>query len=900
MNPSTIENHPIYKEFMTELKICRTGGVFLSLYKNKSAIKNICGRIERSLPEYLILPMEVHSKKTEISAFLEKESPYSGKKSNIFHIIETDSPTEQFISDFIDYLLYTRKRFKSRPYAMVFWVTPEFEKQLFYSAPDLYSLISGTYDFTVLESDSSVKTRKDEPKPNIRQQVTEIPSAVDQYLAKTIRQYRHWSETVESGQPFLIDAMSRWDIYNSHIPLNYVDASGNWNPLEDALDRFIGSPELCYMTVAGEPGIENTACLIQYYIRLASHFLGNRSQALIPIFISLKAYQGKINLNDIVLNEFYERFGIGPSSGVFQDLAREGRFVFLIDGFGDITPAADLKPAAENLKTIIKMSFKTIKSKHKPSSSPNIPNKVIMSCVSHHVFMSAYGSSAVPNDHHTRLFGKFARFGDHRIVKTGPPQINAQRMEHCILWAGRDKTVVDSLIKMIRNEIVLAEFASESLIFDLIRKTIPLLESGKDLTVADLYRTYIDLWINRDDWRCFLKPEGKRVFLWDLSLKMAKKKRDYRINSKRIDPPKKNHLKDPHKQGDIDFHKEEALACPFLELDETGYYRFVHGSFVEYCLADYYFHCIKNNLAREITYSEFTPNMKLVLKMIICSNKNNLEKIDLCGINLEQIELDRANLKFAKLQRTQLNQSRLSGADFEGADLTRTSLRRADLENADLSKAKLIQTDFTEANLMYADLTEADLQRSRMNETNLSGAKLEKAKLNDVDLTNARLSGANLKNADMRWSTLQRVDFKGADMSKASLLRANCGEADFTGACLQQANLSDADMTRAVLEKADMKNANLNKTNLYEANLQGVDLTRANLQKANLQRADFRGANLGKANLIKSDLRWANLGKADLSGADFWQANLNEADLTDAIYNSSDLEKAYSDGVKLK
>ncbi len=104
-----------------------------------------------------------------------------------------------------------------------------------------------------------------------------------------------------------------------------------------------------------------------------------------------------------------------------------------------------------------------------------------------------------------------------------------------------------------------------------------------------------------------------------------------------------------------------------------------------------------------------------------------LEKFLGDGLNLSQVDFEKANLRRAGLY---------------GADLSEANLRGADLSEASLGEANLRGANLRGANLQWAALYRANLQGA-----NLAGADLSKANLRGADLSGANLRGANLEGA---------------------------------------------------------------------------------------------------------------------------------------------------------
>ncbi len=102
--------------------------------------------------------------------------------------------------------------------------------------------------------------------------------------------------------------------------------------------------------------------------------------------------------------------------------------------------------------------------------------------------------------------------------------------------------------------------------------------------------------------------------------------------------------------------------------------------------------------------------------------------------------------------------------------------------------------------------------------------RLNKVDLSDQFLAFVFLSGANLSNAD-----LYDAKLSGAKLCGAKLCYADVSYADLSDAKLSLADLSLANLSRADLSYADLSGADLSNASLYDANLYGANLSRADL-----------------------------------------------------------------------
>ena len=274
--------------------------------------------------------------------------------------------------------------------------------------------------------------------------------------------------------------------------------------------------------------------------------------------------------------------------------------------------------------------------------------------------------------------------------------------------------------------------------------------------------------------------------------------------------------------------------------------------------------------------------------------KANLCNLDLGEINLEKANLEQANFSNSNLSNAQLVDANLQGANFLCADLRGANLRGANLDYVIFSKAKIdsktaiayksrqvwkiinnksisknfSKIDLSHCNLFRADFSNADLSHAKLNRANLSNANLKDAYLLKADLT-----GANLHNADLR-----NAYFSHANLTKAYLVGASCCGTYFKDAELQFANLKTAKLSNKtmidpkwysvweIVNRGAAKK-NLSGVDLSNANLQGVNFEEANLTNANLSNSILLYGNFDRANLTNTDLMGANIGSIDLSSS---------------------------------
>ncbi len=284
-----------------------------------------------------------------------------------------------------------------------------------------------------------------------------------------------------------------------------------------------------------------------------------------------------------------------------------------------------------------------------------------------------------------------------------------------------------------------------------------------------------------------------------------------------------------------------------------------------------------------------------------------LERANLDGAILSQVDLTRANLILAGLARADLagavlEEANLSGADGRRARLVRAKANLAIGNEAAFFNAAMMGGQFREATFEGAHFEGADLRGSNWSESDLTETYFYGANLAGAVLAGAELMGADLRRTDLTKADLHHANLEGAVLDGARLRSARLVDANLEGAFLDGADLTEATLRDAVLRGTDLRYSKLDRADFQEADLEGANLERAGLAKTNLQSANLSMAVLYRATLAQTDFRAAQLSRAVLilargAGADFSKADLTEIHapnsvLTGAHFNETKLEAA--------
>jgi uncharacterized protein YjbI with pentapeptide repeats len=388
-------------------------------------------------------------------------------------------------------------------------------------------------------------------------------------------------------------------------------------------------------------------------------------------------------------------------------------------------------------------------------------------------------------------------------------------------------------------------------------------------------------------------------------------------------PLRKSMVIDGLKNYDISY--DEAKLEDVLDPILTSYFHlqsttafdismdFIHKSFREYLLAEYYLESITNNKRHYLNAGVPSPEtisfLDGLLELLLENNDENLK---------EYANILTKSLFYQTNQQDNLSQSDVTQILWKNAQryyeeeqiIFHTKPHESDqiwfkvdfpiskyaelwihrwLSLYVLNKLALgtrIDKKALADFIVKTSNTIPQLQM-RLNKVDLSGQFLK-----NTMLIGANLSGANLSRVDLSGANLSRVDLSGADLSSAYLSSAYLFGADLSEAYISYVQLSYACLFSANISHANLSRANLSGADLSHVNLSGADLSHVNLSYTNLSDAYLSYATLSSANLSDADLSYADLSGANLFGANLSaiktdnRTNFKKANLTSAYPSS--------------
>ena len=287
------------------------------------------------------------------------------------------------------------------------------------------------------------------------------------------------------------------------------------------------------------------------------------------------------------------------------------------------------------------------------------------------------------------------------------------------------------------------------------------------------------------------------------------------------------------------YHSSQEIVSKKIE--------FIHKSFEEYLLAEYYYESIKDGKTYRLNAGEPSVETMEFLKGLIGILKDKEAKEFLRKIDERPLIKDEDRPKIIE------NSRRIAESE--------SIIIKADEEEKEeeIWKEVYISSDDYVKLWLHRWIALSVFAWLHENET------IDKYKIKSLIRLSSHFMPSHVK-------TLERIDLKGLDLRGENLKGANLIGAKLSKAYLKGANISEADLSEANFSKANLEEANLERARLFRANF-----FRANLSKANLFSADLNEANLEGANLKGTNLKDALLFRANLSKVDLSETNLNGA-----------------------
>ncbi|MGH3937744.1 MAG: NACHT and WD40 repeat domain-containing protein, partial [Pseudonocardiaceae bacterium] len=546
-----------------------------------------------------------------------------------------------------------------------------------------------------------------------------------------------------------------------------------------ATDSAETAPALC--ALLGDVGMGKTTTTKL----LTEELLDRRDRdpgGLLPILFDLRelpsdVFRGGPNLRRIVeaLLDASDVQDRRPSADEVLDLVAHGNCVLIFDGLDEVLVRLDPHQGQNFTRTLWRATEGTWQTSRvaqpgRPRSRPDRPSKLLLSCRTHY-----FRSIRDETTHFT---------GQHR---DGPAASNYlallmlpfdEGQIRDYLRANLPGADVDRLLDLIDSVHNLREIAERPLTLRMITEQLELIERaklvGRPVRAVDLYASFVEQWLARDQGKHSLLPDHKQLLMEHLAAQLWRSG----AGSWTVDDVEQWLLEFMASRPDLELHypardpdlwKEDLRTATFLIRRDDDTFAFAHTSLREYFLARYLHRAVELGAERPESarqaWSMSVPSretLKFLGQLLagLDARRTELCRRSLTALAGSSTELSAAILAFAYglvaaaggYPHHPLSASRLDGADLRGWRMeapggSRLNLRGASFIGADLTGAVLREVDLRGADLTRADLTRAELHNSDLRATTLQQTQLTGTVLRSCNLDGARWSGSTAHRA---------------------------------------------------------------------------------------------------------------------------------------------------------
>lgn len=532
-----------------------------------------------------------------------------------------------------------------------------------------------------------------------------IVGKVEDYIARVIYDYEHFEEYAENQRAPVIDSMGRDNLHDYYVALNAKRMDGRGEGTINALvDAWLEDDTRKHLSILGDYGTGKSSFCLKLTYELAKKYVENPNDSRIPIFISLQGYVQAVNIEDLITKLFIDPYGIPIRAfSDFRKMMEVGKFVLIFDGFDEMAARTDRGRTRQNLEELNRVIIGK--------------SKTILTCRTHYFTSQKEITDTLSPAHDTalmRLLRTESNFEVFFLEELSEDQIK----KYVRQYEPRDSELI---LKKIQDTYDLKDLAKRPILLNMIVKTLPELKEEDVIRAVDLYDAYTRMWIDRDDWRSLMTPQGKAVFMKELAFLMYSQDEKQSIHHTDLAQPIQEHFKGNISSGTRDAYENDVLTNSFLNRDQTGYYRFIHKSFMEFFVAQKLSQELKegqyHNFKQERISLEIADFMVPLIEKIGTTEKDLWQFID----NTRAKEFD--EVRYHGTNAVMLLRRRRLGKQGEDAfrkkDLSRCVLRAADFQNLDLYRTNFSHSDLRTANFNHSILIEANFTVAHLEDVSL-------------------------------------------------------------------------------------------------------------------------------------------------------------------------------------
>jgi len=555
---------------------------------------------------------------------------------------------------------------------------------------------------------------------------------------------------------------------NSEISGHYIDLydEKTHDLLEYTIEDFLSDDQSNAFLILGDYGCGKTTFLLNLLYRLAENYIYGDGE-YIPLFIQLRDYTKAIDFENLFGNFFVKKCNIYNSSyQTFEFLQKCKKFVILFDGFDEVAKRVNYDVKFEVFNEICKYAIGD--------------TKIILTCRPNY-FQEANEYKKLIENMHLQFepLDKTTEFLETFIEELNIEQIELYINSYMDEFKKSNIDIQD-VKYLIKNTHDLLDLSKRAFLLNIIIQTLPRLiediktkEGDLKINAANLYKRYVDLWLDREDskGKTLIKKKDKLHFCKYLAFQMFKEDR-YSIHFSEFPLEIKKYFSDLVDIEEIDYFSQDIRSCSFLNSDGNGYFKFIHKSFMEYFVAcivcEELEKCDSIKIKEILNIPDISSEIALFINDIIGEREDQKNKI----INIIEELLYEAEFSGRKniitiLSKTEYNIGQVikEGEDYQGNDFSHATICNKEIVNADFTEVSFYSALIENVVFVNCKFHKTFFQKAKLINVDFSGQSLEEADMSYCHIEKCKFCECSLEDVKMTYSVVEENDFDMCDMS---------------------------------------------------------------------------------------------------------------------------------------
>lgn len=535
--------------------------------------------------------------------------------------------------------------------------------------------------------------------------------------------------------------------------------------LKNYVDDFLISSHKALL-ILGDYGSGKTSFCYTYTLKLLDKFIEMKSNIL-PILVKLRGYNKAVGIAQLLTDYFVNELGINNfNMSSLKLLLKNMNVVMIFDGYDEVAKKVDFDVKYDVLKEIC--------------SFIEDNTKIIITCRPNYFQSSSEYERIFKNSHYSYEPGekKVPDFIENSIADLNEKQIKCYIDSYQRELRDLNVSIPD-ILKAISDTHDLTDLAKRPFLLYMILKTLPeiLKEEGriyyKKINAAKLYLKYTDVWINREDRKnkTLIRKEDKELFCKEIAFKLYVSD-SKGISYKEFPETIKKHFRNLERIEDIDYFTHDIQSCSFLTSDRTGYFTFIHKSFMEYFVADRVVCKIDESMEKSRkNNSDIIINLNDIIGKVYFS-------MEICFFIVDILELSKKNiLNEVIYYYSQINS--IAKSNLLSIMAKRDNNMVEIFRRYKITSDEIVHVDFSNSKFIGGIIKNISFENIQFFSTNFNGVKFENCDFNGSVFNKGEMENVQFFNCKFASSQWKQMKIRGCSFYNSDIVFLDDYNEDF-------------------------------------------------------------------------------------------------------------------------